>query len=235
VRIDRNIAAEFLGTFFLVLFGPGAVMVDAWSGGRLGQLGIALAFGCVVAAMVFALGDVSGAHINPAVTFAQWTRGRISGRHVVPYVLSQCAGAALASLALRAALGTAGNSGATLPAIPVTYAFAVEFALSFVLMEAVAASGEPGRASAAPWAVGLAVGLCALVGGPLTGASMNPARSFGPALIGGEWRAHWIYWLAPLAGMLAAGRLHDLLRRGSAVGGQAALSTRPHPVHTPRR
>jgi aquaporin Z len=219
VRLGRIAAAECLGTFFLVLFGPGAVMVDAWSGGRLGQLGIALAFGGVVAAMVFALGDVSGAHINPAVTITQWVRGRLRGELVAPYVAAQCVGAVLASLALRAALGTVGSSGATLPAIPSAYAFAVEFALSFVLMAAVAASGEAGRASAAPWAVGLAVGLCALVGGPLTGASMNPARSFGPALIGGLWRSHWIYWLAPLAGMLAAGRLHDLLRRGSVAGG----------------
>jgi len=215
LRVGRCIGAETLGTFLLVLFGPGAVMVDAWSGGRLGQVGIALAFGGVVAAMMFVFGDVSGAHINPAVTIAQWTRGRLPGRLVAPYVAAQCVGATAASMSLRAILGTVGNSGATLPAIPVGRAFGVEVALSFVLLASIAASGEPDRLRAAPWIVGLAVGLCALVGGPLTGASMNPARSLGPAVASGLWRAHWVYWLAPSSGMLVAVRVHDLLRRSA--------------------
>lgn len=202
----RAAAAEALGTFFLVLMGSGAVMVDAWSGGRVGHAGVSLVFGAVVAAMVFALGDLSGAHINPAVTVALWSAKRFPGRLVAPYVAAQCLGAVAAAGVLRLVLGTAGRSGATLPSIPVAGAFGVELLLSFLLMLVVMAAATDNRAprGIAPLAIGLAVGVCALVGGPLTGASMNPARSFGPALVGGQWTAHWLYWAAPIVGMLLA-------------------------------
>lgn len=204
--------AEAVGTFFLVLIGPGAVMVDAWSGGQLGVTGIALAFAFVVAAMVFALGAVSGAHINPAVTVALWAAGRFPGRNVLPYVLAQCAGAVAASLMLAALLGDAGRSGATIPAVAPGSALALEFLMSFGLMLVIFAAARH-SSSAAPIAIGMTVGFCALVGGPLTGASMNPARSLGPAVVGGHWDAHWLYWIAPLAGMLVAVKVGALLHR----------------------
>jgi MIP family channel proteins len=183
----RRVAAEAIGTFFLVLIGPGSAMVNAWSGGSLGPTGVALAFAFVVIAMIYALGHLSGAHINPAVTLAFWSVRRFPAAEVIPYVAAQCAGAVAASLALRAALGPVGHMGATLPGIPVAAAFGVEWLLSFALMFVIMAVATDARVADgfAPLAVGLTVGFCALMGGPLTGASMNPARSFGPALVGG--------------------------------------------------
>jgi len=218
-RLDlRRLTAEAVGTFFLVLIGPGAAMVNAWGGGVLGVSGIALAFAFVVIAMVYALGHVSGAHINPAVTVAFWSARRFPAREVIPYVVAQCVGAAAAAATLRAVLGPVGHLGATLPAIPIGAAFAIEWLLSFALMLVIMAVATDDRVAPgfAPLAVGLTVGFCALTGGPLTGASMNPARSFGPAVVGGLWTAHWIYWLAPITGMIAAARLYDWLRDAKA-------------------
>ena len=214
----RRLTAELVGTFFLVLIGPGAAMVNAWSGGLLGVSGVALAFAFVVIAMVYALGHVSGAHINPAVTVAFWSARRFPAREVIPYIAAQCVGATAAAVTLRAILGPVGHLGATLPAISIGAAFTVEWLLSFVLMLVIMAVATDDRVPPgfAPLAVGLTVGFCALTGGPLTGASMNPARSFGPAFAGGLWTAHWVYWLAPITGMVAAARLYDWLRDAEA-------------------
>jgi len=210
----RRIVAEAIGTFFLVFIGPGSAMVNAYSGGALGQVGVALAFAFVVVAMIYALGHLSGAHINPAVTLAFWSVRRFPAGVVIPYVLAQCTGAVAASFALRTALGPVGNLGATLPRIPIAAAFGVEWLLSFALMFVIMAVATDERVADgfAALAVGLTVGFCALMGGPLTGASMNPARSFGPALVGGLWRAHWLYWLSPITAMIVAARTYDLLR-----------------------
>jgi aquaporin Z len=210
----RRAVAEAIGTFFLVLIGPGAAMVNAFSSGQLGPVGIALAFAFVVTAMIYALGHLSGAHINPAVTLGFWSVGRFPGRQVIPYVLAQCTGAVAASIVLRNTLGSIGDNGATLPRIPVASAFAVEWLLSFALMFVIMAVATDERVADgfAAIAVGLTVGFCALTGGPITGASMNPARSFGPAMVGGLWQTHWIYWLAPITGMMAAARAYELLR-----------------------
>lgn len=215
----RRALAEAIGTYFLVLIGPGAAMTDAYTGGAVGHAGVALAFAFVVTAMVYALGHLSGAHINPAVTVAFWSAGRFPGRDVLPYVLAQCAGAVAASLTLTAVLGRVGRAGATVPAVGVGGSFAVEWLLSFVLMLVVMAVATDPRAAPgfAGVAVGLTVGFCAMTGGPLTGASMNPARSLGPAVAGGTWDAHWIYWLAPVTAMLAATRVYEWLRPAGAV------------------
>lgn len=203
-----------MGTFFLVLIGPGAAMVNAYTAGGVGHVGVALSFAFVVAAMVYALGHVSGAHINPAVTIAFWSVRRFPGVDTVPYVAAQCAGATLASLTLVGILGPAGQLGATLPAVGWYQSFLVEWLLSFVLMLVIMAvatdervpKGVPGIA------VGLTVGFCALMGGPLTGASMNPARSLGPAVVGGLWISHWLYWVAPITGMVTAAWTYGFLR-----------------------
>ena len=215
----RRTLAEAIGTFFLVLIGPGAAMVDAYSGGVVGHAGVALAFAFVVLAMVYALGHISGAHINPAVTLALWSVGRFRGRDVLPYAVAQCAGAILAALALVAVLGPVGKEGATLPTVGVGGSFGVEWLLSFVLMLVVMAVATDQRVAPAfgGVAVGLTVGFCAMMGGPLTGASMNPARSLGPAVAGGSWDAHWIYWVAPVTGMLAAARVYEFLRPAGAA------------------
>jgi aquaporin NIP len=207
--------AETVDTFFLVLIGSGTAMVDAFSHGAVGHVGIALATGFVVSAMVYALGHLSGAHINPAVTLAFWSVRRFPSSEVAPYLAAQCAGATLASLVLLALLGPVGRLGATLPAIPAGKALVVEWLLSFALMFVIMAVATDRRVpdGFAALAVGLSVVFCVLMGGPLTGASMNPARSFGPALVGGFWEHHWVYWVAPTTGMLAAARAYELLRR----------------------
>ena len=216
----RRAAAEALGTFFLVFIGPGTAMVNAYTGGAIGHVGVALAFGFVVIAMVYALGHLSGAHINPAVTLGFWSAGRFPGDEVLPYILAQCAGAVAGSLALRIALGPVGHMGATLPSIPVGAAFLVEWLLSFALMFVIMAVAAHERVADgfAALAVGLTVGFCALMAGPLTGASMNPARSFGPALVGGEWRTHWLYWVSPISAMVTAAQVYDLLRATHPAG-----------------
>lgn len=210
----RRAIAEAIGTFFLVLIGPGAAMVNAFDSGQLGPVGIALAFAFVVTAMIYALGHLSGAHINPAVTLGFWSVGRFRGREVFPYLIAQCSGAVAASFVLRSTLGSIGDNGATLPRIPLISAFAIEWLLSFVLMFVIMAVATDERVADgfAAIAVGLTVGFCALTGGPITGASMNPARSFGPALVGELWQAHWIYWLAPITGMMTAARAYEFLR-----------------------
>lgn len=225
--LGQRVVAEGVGTFFLVLIGPGAVMVNAYTGGGVSHVGVALAFAFVVIAMICAIGHLSGAHINPAVTLAFWSVRRFPASYVLPYLLAQCGGAVAAAALCRLALGTAGQSGATIPAVRPAAAFGAEWLMSFGLMFVVMAVATDERAApgVAPIAVGLTVGFCALAGGPLTGASMNPARSFGPAFVGGFWQAHWLYWAAPVTGMLAAARLYDLLRHAAPPGGagQTAL------------
>jgi glycerol uptake facilitator-like aquaporin len=142
--------------------------------------------------------------------------GRLPGRDLVFYVIAQCLGAAAAAATHHHILGDVGSGGATVPAVPVVAAFLVEVILSFALMLVILAVSDGDRVTPAGAAlgIGLTVGFCALMGGPLTGASMNPARSLGPALAAGLWRSHWVYWLAPASGMLLAARVSSLLTAG---------------------
>lgn len=216
----RRYVAEAIGTFALVAIGPGAVMVAAKTG-AFGDQGVALAFGLVVTIVVAATGHLGGAHINPAVTLGFWFVGRFPARDVVPYVIAQCVGAVAASAALAWILGPVGNFGATLPALSLGRAFAVEAGysglLGFVIMSVATDARTP--PSVAPFAIGATVFAGALVTGPLTGGSFNPARSLGPAVVGGVWTAHWLYWAAPILGMFVAMRGYDFLRpAGSRVG-----------------
>ena len=214
-RIDpRRWVAEGIGTFFLVFAGPGAAMANAHSHGMVGHVGVALAFAFVIVAMICAVGHLSGAHLNPAVTVGFWASGRFPGREVLPYVVSQCLGAIAAAALLRATMGLVGDMGATLPSIAIGSAFALELAMSFGLMFVVMAVATDDRVAGgtAALAVGFTVGFCALTGGTLTGASMNPARSLGPALVGGLWRAIGSYWLAPTMGAVVAAKSYEYLR-----------------------
>jgi aquaporin Z len=214
----RRLVAESVGTFFLVLIGPGAAVVNAWTSGAVTHVGISLAFAFVVMAMVTALGHISGAHINPAVTVAFWSVRRFPTREVLPYIVAQCAGAIAAAGVWRGALGSFVHAAATLPATSTNAALVVEFMLSFALMLVIMAVATDERVShgLGAIAIGLTVGFCALVGGPLTGASMNPARSFGPAVIAGLWRWQWLYWIAPMLGTVAAAYTYEFLRRSRA-------------------
>jgi MIP family channel proteins len=233
----RRAGAEALGTFFLVLIGPGAAAVDAYSGGQLGIVGIALAFAFVVTAMITALGHLSGAHLNPAITIGFWSVGRFPANELAPYVAAQCTGAIAASFVLRAMFGSANSLGATVPQVPATAAFALEWLLSFALMFVIMAVATDERVAdgSAALTVGVTVGFCALMGGPVTGASMNPARSLGPATAANLWQGHWIYWLAPVAGTIGAARTYQYLRSTSPPAPPAPIMGVQGPVslHAP--
>ena len=216
VALGRLLLAEALGTFVLVFIGCGAVMVDARSGG-LGTLGIAIAFGLAITVMIAAVGHVSGAHFNPAVTVALWARGVFPLHLIAPYALAQLVGGSCAAWTLRASLGPIGNLGATVPSGSSGQAFAWEVILTTILVSVIlAVTTDPrGRRHPAVLIIGGTVALDALVGGPVTGASMNPARSLAPALAGGPTTALWIYLTAPFAGAAIAVVLFTVLRSHS--------------------
>lgn len=209
----RSLAAEAWGTYALVLVGTGAVALDAATGGKLGAAGIALTFGAAVAVVILWVGPVSGAHINPAVTFAEWWEGKLSARHAGGYWTAQLVGATAASLTLALAVGRGGVLGTTVPAVPAWKAFLLEAGMTaFMVLAACVMRWFRRGPRATACAVGAAVALDAFFGGALTGASMNPARSFGPALVAGVWTAHWLYWAAPMLGALAGAHLYRTAR-----------------------
>lgn len=212
----RCYVAEALGTFALVAIGPGAAMVAATTE-AFAHGGIALAFGLAVALIVAASGHLGGAHINPAVTIGFWSVRRFPARDVLPYIVAQCAGAIAASALLGWLVGPVGSFGATVPTVSIARAFVIEMGytglLGFVIMAVATDERVPG--TVAPFVLGATVYAGALVTGPLTGGSFNPARTLGPAVIGSIWTAHWLYWLAPILGMIAGMQLYELVRRAN--------------------
>lgn len=199
----KKASADAIGTFALVFAGCGAIMVDAQHG-SLGHVGVSLVFGLVVMAMIYATGHISGAHFNPAVTLAFAASGRFPWREVPAYVGGQMLAALLAAGCLRALLGTTADLGATVVRIETGPALGLEILLTFFLMFVITSVATDGRASGplAGVAIGGTVGLGALMGGPLTGASMNPARSLGPALVSGVTDLQWLYVIGPITGAL---------------------------------
>jgi aquaporin NIP len=202
----RKYVAEFLGTFALVFAGTGAVVVNQISGGAITHPGVALTFGLIVMSLVYALGDVSGAHFNSAVTVGFFLAKRLPGRCVVPYVAAQLAGALLASGALRLLFGNVANLGATLPHGSDAQSFVLEVILTAMLMFVVlcVATGSKEQGLMAGIAVGGLVALEAMFAGPICGASMNPARSIAPAVVTGNLHSLWVYVTAPLVGAALA-------------------------------
>jgi aquaporin Z len=201
----RRFAAEMLGTFALVFAGTGAIVINEVSRGTVSHVGIALTFGLIVLAMIYAVGDVSGAHLNPAVTLGFFVARRFDGRWVTPYIVSQCAGALLASLALRLMFPTSATLGATLPAGDALQAFVLEAVLTFLLMFVILSisTGSKEKGVLAGVAVGSVIALEALFAGPISGASMNPARSLAPALVAWRLDSLWVYLTAPVLGACA--------------------------------
>jgi aquaporin NIP len=204
IPLRKKVIAEALGTFGLVFAGTSAIVVN--SDGAVSHVGVALTFGLVVFAMIAAIGDVSGAHINPAVTVGFCLAKRFPLRAVGPYIAAQCLGALLASIVVRVLFWDAVSLGETIPAGPVLRSWLLELILTSALMFVIlsVSTGASEKGITAGLAIGAVVALEALFAGPISGASMNPARSLGPAIISGHMSAVWIYLTAPFVGAVIA-------------------------------
>lgn len=212
-------AGELAGTFVLVTVAGGAVVANAASDGAIGHAGVAIATGLVVTAMIYALGHLTGAHLNPAVSLAFAAGRHFPVRDLIPYWLAQFSGAVLAALLVRFLWGDTARLGANLPVLDDGRAVVLELFLTFVLMFVITAVATDVRAigQGAALAIGFTVLLEVMVAGPTSGASMNPARSFGPALVSGTWESQWIYYAGPFAGAVLGAFTYDLLRTAEKV------------------
>ncbi len=206
-------AAELLGTYALVAAGCGAIMVNSQTG-ALGHVGVALTFGFVVVVMVAATGHLSGAHLNPAVTLAFATARHFPWREVPAYILGQLAGAVAAALTLLILFGPAAGLGATVPSGTAWQSLLLEVLLTAALMFVITAVATDSRAvgELAALAIGFTVAANALWAGPISGASMNPARSLGPALVAGIWQDQWIYVAGPVIGAVLGAAIYQWVR-----------------------
>lgn len=204
--IRAALVAEFIGTFLLVFFGTGAIVVDAVYEGVITHLGIAVVFGLVVLAIIYAIGEISGAHLNPAVTWGFYMAQRINLSKALGYTLVQIVAALAASGVLRLMFPQAGTLGETLPSHGLWPAALMEFILTFTLMFVIinVATGSKEQGHMAGLSIGCTVLICALMGGPVSGASMNPARSIGPALVSGNPTHLWMYIVVPLLGAMSS-------------------------------
>ncbi len=202
----KKYLAEFIGTFAIVFCGTGAIIINEETGGTITHVGIAITFGLIVMAMIYALGNISGAHFNPAVSIAFTLIKKFPIREVLPYIISQLTGALLASLVLKFLFPDNLSLGTTIPAGSDLQSFVLEFILTFLLMLVIinVAHGSKEQGLFAGMAIGSVVLLEAMFAGPICGASMNPARSFGPAILSGNLTHLWLYLLAPVMGAIAA-------------------------------
>jgi MIP family channel proteins len=213
----RRYVAEAIGTFALVFAGTGAIVINDVTGGEVSHVGIALTFGLIVMAMIYAVGDVSGAHLNPAVTVGFVVARRLKWRFLMPYVLSQLAGAFLASVTLLCMFGNRAGLGSTTPLGSDWQSFALESILTGILMFVIlcVSTGPKEMGTIAGIAIGGVIGLEALFAGPISGASMNPARSLAPAIVSGHLAGIWVYVTAPFLGSMIAVPLWMATRPGS--------------------
>ena len=202
----RRSMAEVIGTFALVFCGTGAIVIDKHTGGGVSHAGVAVTFGLIVMAMIYGLGEISGAHLNPAVSIAFSLAGRLPVKALAPYIASQIIGALLASVLLRALFPDNSLLGATIPAGSARQSFVLELILTFILMLVImgVATGPKEQGLFAGIAIGGVILLEAMFAGPICGASMNPARSLAPALVSGHIQSLWVYLTAPITGAALA-------------------------------
>lgn len=200
----KKYIAEALGTFAMVFCGTGAIIVNQQTNGVISHAGVACTWGLIVAAMIYALGNVSGAHFNPAVTIGFWVAKAFPSKQIIPYVLSQASGAFLASLLLKFLFPANDTLGASLPAGSALQSFVLELLLTFFLMLVImqVAKGSKEQGMFAGLAIGSVVLLEAMFAGPVSGASMNPIRSLAPAVMSGHLEHVWVYLTAPIVGAL---------------------------------
>ncbi len=210
----RKLVAECFGTYALVFAGTGAIIINDVTDGAISHVGIALTFGLIVLAMIYSIGDVSGCHLNPAVTLGFFISKRFERKMVLPYILSQVFGAVLASLTLRGMFAEHLTLGATLPAGSWLQSFVLEFILTLILMFVIlsVSAGSKEQGILAGVAIGAVISLEAMFAGPISGASMNPARSIGPALVAMRLDSLWIYLAAPVLGAAVAVCLCRIIR-----------------------
>jgi aquaporin NIP len=213
VTLARRLVAEGIGTFTLVFAGCGAIMVDAKTH-ELGHVGVAFSFGLVIMAMIYAVGHVSGAHFNGAVTFAFALTRHFPWPRAFAYWGAQLAGALVAAAVLRGSLGDVADVGATLPSGTERQSFLWEIMLTAILMFVIMAVATDTRAvgEAAAIAIGGTIGLDAMFGGPISGASMNPMRSAGPAIVAGNLHSLWVYLVAPPIGAALGALAYQFVR-----------------------
>ena len=202
----KRYLAEFIGTYGLVFAGTGAIIINQQTNGTITHVGIAITFGLIITSMIYTIGDISGAHMNPAVSIAFTLAKRFPIKDLAPYIISQAAGALLASLTLKALFPTNELLGATLPAGSDMQSFVLEFILTFFLMLVIinVATGSKEKGMFAGLAIGGTVGLEAMFAGPICGASMNPARSLAPAIVSGHMEHLWLYLVATVLGAALA-------------------------------
>ncbi len=198
--------SELIGTFAMVFCGTGAIIINDLNEGIVSHLGIALTFGLIVMAMIYSIGEISGAHINPAVTIGFWASGRLYKKEVMPYILAQIIGAIIASFLLHLLFKDHDTLGATIPANTIMQSFILELILTFILMFVImkVSTGSKETGTLAGITIGSVVALEAIFAGPISGASMNPARSIAPAIISGHLNYLWLYICAPIIGALLA-------------------------------
>ena len=216
--LTRRSLCEALGTFILIFCGTGAIVVNDLSQGAITHVGIALTFGLVVLALIHALGPISGCHLNPSVSMGLWLAGKFPTKELGSYIASQCAGALLASLLMRAMFPEHPTLGATLPASGAMQSFILEIVLTWILMLVIlcVSSGPQPDAAFAAISIGAVIGLEAMFAGPISGASMNPARSLAPALISMHPEHLWAYLLAPMIGSALAVGTFSMIRNPTA-------------------
>lgn len=202
MNLFRKIASELIGTYMLVFVGTSAIVINDLYQGVITHLGIAIVFGLIVTVVIYSLGRISGAHINPAVTIAFWLANRFPSQMVVPYIFAQLMGALLASLTVSIMFAEHSTLGSTLPVGSVKQSFVLEVILTFILMLTIisVATGSKEEGFVAGIVIGMVVALSALFAGPVSGASMNPARSIGPAIVSGNIQHLWIYLVSPVIG-----------------------------------
>ncbi len=202
----RKYVAEIIGTFAMVFCGTGAIIINQESNGAITHLGIAITFGLIVTAMIYSFGNISGAHLNPAVTIAFCIAKEFPTKDIVPYILSQSIGAFIASFTLHILFPNNQSLGLTLPAGSTSQSFILEMILTFLLMLIIlqVAKGSKEQGMFAGLIIGFVVLLEALFAGPICGASMNPIRSIAPAIVSGNLGYLWIYIFAPVLGAILA-------------------------------
>lgn len=220
----KKYIAEFIGTFFLLFVGTGAIIVNHLSNNALGHMGISFSFGFVIVVMIYACGHISGAHLNPAVTIAFSIAKKFDKMQVVPYITSQLLGALSASVLLRMLFGNLYDMGGTFPSLPIgnnliAVSFVIEFVFSFFLMFVIMSVATDARAEGnfAGLAIGLTVFIGATVAGPISGGSFNPARSIAPALVSGDLNHLWLYIVSPILGTVSASLLYNSIGKVSVL------------------